>query len=550
MKSGQKDLNAVSDPVKISDSPGTIQSGIIADPFVANAAISSSISPMAFVDVKTEVVVYVNHSFLAVWGYESSREVIGKSASLFWDTQIMKGNIGKKISDTGGWVGEITGYCKDGSQLPLQISATILVDSSALPVFQVLSFLDISERVNAQNEQRRLMADLQERVKELRCLYNILSIKRDRETTVVQLLQHIVSAIPSSLRWPESAYARIVIGDIDVHSSNFTTSSSLLVINFDIGTQTGFLEAGYYPASGADTELKLLKEEEDLLRAASKEIIRLIEQKRDEDELNQNRERLLHADKLSSIGILSTEIMHEIGNPNNFIALNARILSRAWEDTLPILDMYYREMGDFSVSGLPYTEARKEIVRLIEGIIEGSERIGKISSHLRTFVTKKNSGVREVFSLNEAVLKAIAFSRNSIDSSTDNFTVTLTRENPLIKGDSAQIQQVVINLLSNASQALTTREGQIRISTVLDKEESTARVIVEDEGCGISQKDMARIMDPFFTTKNNRGSTGLGLSISNDIAVSHGGKLLIHSVEYKGTRVELFLPIQKKGENR
>lgn len=548
MKNGQEHIQAVNDQMKISSPSGSIQSGIIADPFVANAAISSSISPIAFVDVKTEAVVYVNHSFLAVWGYESSEEIIGKSASLFWDTQMMMGNIGKKISDTGGWVGELIGFCRDGSQLPLQISATMLVDSRSLPMFQMLSFLDISDRVNAQNEQRRLMADLQERVKELRCLYNILSIKRDRETTVAQLLQQIVSAIPLSLRWPESAYARIVIGDTDIYSSNFSTSSSLLLINFEIGSQTGFLEVGYYPASGAHTGMKLLKEEEDLLRAASKEIVRLIEQKRDEDELYQNRERLLHADKLSSIGILSTEIMHEIGNPNNFIALNARILSRAWEDTLPVLDMYYREMGDFSVAGLPFTEARKEVTRLIEGIIEGSERIGRISSHLRTFVTNKNSGTKENFPLNEAVLKAIAFSRNIIDSSTGNFTVTLTPENPLIRGDSGQIQQIVINLLANACQALTTRDSQIRISTVLDAEEGTTRVFVDDEGCGISQKNMVRIMDPFFTTKNNRDSTGLGLSISNDIAVSHGGKLLIQSVEHKGTRVELVLPIQKKDE--
>ncbi|NLT08272.1 MAG: HAMP domain-containing histidine kinase [Ruminococcus sp.] len=285
-------------------------------------------------------------------------------------------------------------------------------------------------------------------------------------------------------------------------------------------------------------------EEKELLKVASKEIERLIEQKHNEAEFRRNRERLLHVDKLLSIGVLSSEIMHEIGNPNNFIALNTKMLARIWKDILPVLDMYYKENGDFSVAGLQFTEARQEVDRLLDGISEGSERIHKISSNLRGFIAKGRSVSDEIFKINDAVTKAVAFSRNFIDSSTENFCVLLSPKDPYVKGDSSQIQQVVINLITNACQALTSSKKMVRITTLLDQKNKLVKIVVEDEGTGIHQHDIPHLTDPFFTTKKDKFSTGLGLSISNDIAIKHGGKILIHSVINEGTKVEFILPCE------
>jgi signal transduction histidine kinase len=406
----------------------------------------------------------------------------------------------------------------------------------------MFSFVDISERVNAQNEQQRLLQNLQERVKELNCLYKILSFPHNKEMTLEGVLQHIVNALTSSLRWPEYSYARIAIGELDVCTPNFTRSSSLFSTELKIGQETGVLEVGYYHNDSVKEEMALLCEEQELLKVASKEIERLIEQKRDEAELHRNRERLLHADKLLSIGVLSSEIMHEIGNPNNFIAINTKMLTRIWRDVLPVLDMYYKENGDFSVAGLHFTEARQEVIRLLDGIAEGSERIHKISSNLRSFIAKGQSVSDDIFKINDVVTKAIAFSRNFIDSSTENFSVLLSPQDPSVKGDFNQIQQVVINLITNACQALTSNKDMVRIITLLDQTESVVKIIVEDEGTGIHPQDIPHLMDPFFTTKKDNYSTGLGLSISNDIAIKHGGKILIDSVLNEGTRAEFILP--------
>jgi PAS domain S-box-containing protein len=527
---------------KVNRLPSATPASFFETSSIAEAALSSSISPIAFVDCEMESLIYVNSAFLSIWGYASSDEVIGKSASIFWQTKRMNRQVRRKIYDKGGWIGELLAYRKDGSAFPTQVFATMLVDADSMPLLQMFSFVDISERVNAQNEQQRLLHNLQERVKELNCLYKILSFPHNKEMTLEGVLQHVVNALTSSLRWPEYSYARIVIGEFDVYTPNFTRSSSLFSTELKIGQETGVLEVGYYHNDSIKEEMVLLCEEQELLKVASKEIERLIEQKRNEAELYRNRERLLHADKLLSIGVLSSEIMHEIGNPNNFISLNTKMLAKIWKDVLPVLDMYYKENGDFSVAGLHFTEAREEVARLLDGIAEGSERIHKISSNLRSFIARGRSVTDDIFKINDAVTKAIAFSRNFIDSSTENFCVLLSSQDPFVKGDSNQIQQVVINLITNACQALTSNKEMVRISTLLDQKDRLVKIIVEDEGKGIHQNDIPHLMDPFFTTKKDKYSTGLGLSISNDIAIKHGGKILIHSVLNEGTTVEFILP--------
>ncbi len=513
----------------------------VEESWIAGAAISSSISPIAFVDLNDRIS-YVNNAFLSIWEYENRNDVLGEPVARFCHFGDTNTNIKRKLQDKGGWIGEIVAFRKGGSRFPVQASATLLTGKNDEPVFMMISFIDISDRINAQHEQQRLLSNLQERIKELNCLYNILSIQHSAESTLEVLLKRVINAIPPSLQWPEACYARIVFGNLDVYTSNFTDSSYLIKIPLSINNDSGFLEVGYYSSSDSTKEMCLLSEEKELLKAASREIERLIKQKCAEDELRSSRERLLHADKLSSIGALSTGIIHEIGNPNNFIALNAGILSKAWENVLPVLDSYYRENGNFSVAGLPYSEARAEVRKLLAGILEGSDRIKNISSRLQSFA-KSTPRPDELFSINEAVTKAVEFSRNKIDTTTADFKLSLDPCNTLTRGDSVQIQQIIINFLMNSCQALSSREDKISVKVSSLPDEGLVKVIVVDEGTGINPRDIPFVMDPFFSTKRSSGNTGLGLSISNDIAVRHGGKILLHSAPDSGTTAELILPL-------
>lgn len=519
-------------------SSALIVNGSIKESWVAGAAISSSILPIVFID-QNEKIIYVNSAFLSIWGYEKSEEVIGNDISGFVNLTEKRGRITRKLQEKGGWIGELKAYGKDSREFPVQVSTTVLTNEKGGQSCQMISFIDISDRVNAQSEQQKLLKDLQERVKELNCIYKILSIQHLTKNTLENILYHIVDAIPPSLRWPEAAYARIVVGGIEVYTGNFTGSASLIDIPLYLENENGFLEVGYYPLF-TNIEMKLLEEEKDLLYAACKEIERIIEHKRTSDKLNLNREQLLHADKLSSIGVLSAEIMHEIGNPNNFISLNAGIVSKAWENVLPILDAYFEENGNFSVAGLPYSQARTEVLRLIGGISEGSKRIKEISSRLQRFAARSRPSANKVFKINDAVLKAVEFTWDCIEANTDKFSCILDDADPMVKGDSNQIQQVIINLITNACQALTSKQNSILISTSMQN--NTVKVTVKDEGTGIAPHELSHVMEPFYSTKTGRSNTGLGLSISNDIAISHGGKIELSSTPGLGTEAELLLP--------
>ena len=112
---------------------------------------------------------------------------------------------------------------------------------------------------------------------------------------------------------------------------------------------------------------------------------------------------------------------------------------------------------------------------------------------------------------------------------------------PKINGNIQQIEQVVINLISNACQALEGRDRAVNVSATSN--EKSVQIVVQDEGKGISSEDLKYIMDPFFTTKRDTGGTGLGLSISYNIIKEHDGELLVISEPGKGTTATIKLPI-------
>ena len=131
--------------------------------------------------------------------------------------------------------------------------------------------------------------------------------------------------------------------------------------------------------------------------------------------------------------------------------------------------------------------------------------------------------------VNAVVSSAVMIMQNLIQKSTDAFSVRETPALPPVRGNYHQLEQVVINLVTNACQALPSRDRAITITTSAERGEELVAVSVADQGIGIPPENLPRVVDPFFTTRRQAGGSGLGLSVSSRIVQNHGGTMSFNS---------------------
>ena len=252
--------------------------------------------------------------------------------------------------------------------------------------------------------------------------------------------------------------------------------------------------------------------------------------------------KLIQANKMTALGTLVSGVAHEINNPNNFILFNTQLLSGAWEDLVRQISESQGEEIDFTVGGLPFSEMREVMPKLLSGIGEGSRRIKNIVDGLKSFARQDTSLLDGSVDINKVITASAAIMGNQIARHTDRFALDFAEDLPAVKGSAQQLEQVVINLIMNAVHALPDRSGGVRISTAFDEASSCVIIRVRDEGTGMTPEVMERIMEPFFTTRLQEGGTGLGLSISYSIIKDHRGSLKFDSVPGHGTTVTVTLP--------
>lgn len=260
-------------------------------------------------------------------------------------------------------------------------------------------------------------------------------------------------------------------------------------------------------------------------------------------EVREHQQQLIQADKMASLGILVSGVAHEINNPTGSLLLNLPLLNDTWRDSAPILEKHYEQHGDFMLAGLQYSRLRDELPMVLDEMTGGATRIKRIVEDLKDFARQENRDDGRLVDLNEVVATAIRLVDPSIRKSTHHFIAHYDRSVPLVHANEQRIEQVVINLILNACQALTSFGQKIEVATAYDKHNKKALVKVSDEGCGIDPDSLPRLTDPFFTTKREHGGTGLGLSVSAGIAKAYGGELLFQSALDVGTEVTLELPV-------
>lgn len=255
-------------------------------------------------------------------------------------------------------------------------------------------------------------------------------------------------------------------------------------------------------------------------------------------------QQLLQADKLASLGQLVSGIAHEINNPNTFIKGNLIIIQEALSDMLPIIDRAFESDPSLKIARLNYEIFRQSIPVLVDDMVQGANRIKGIVDGLRKFAKKDEGLLNEQVNVNNIIESCLRLVDNQIKRTSD-VNVEFDPDLPEVIGNSQKLQQVVVNVLINASQAIDKPKGNIMVETYRQNAEEIV-VKIRDNGKGMDEKTLKQIFDPFFTSKRHHGGTGLGLSIAYGIIKEHKGRIDVESKPGLGTTFYIHLPVSPK----
>jgi signal transduction histidine kinase len=262
--------------------------------------------------------------------------------------------------------------------------------------------------------------------------------------------------------------------------------------------------------------------------------------------LSEKQMQLVQNEKHASMGRLVAGIAHEINNPIQFIHSNMGLLSEAFTDALPILDAEAGRRPDLRLARLDYPFFRRQVPVLLQDLSDGADRIGIIVRELRAYARQDGGRLDQDVDL-AAVVRA---STRLLHNRLKHYQVDqdLDPALPAVQGNGAQLQQVVVNALENAVQALPADgTGHIAVRAHPARGGKAIEFTVEDNGCGIAPEHRGRIFDPFFTTRQASGGTGLGLAIVEEIVKQHRGRIEVESGVGQGTIFRFLLPVKGGG---
>jgi signal transduction histidine kinase len=278
-------------------------------------------------------------------------------------------------------------------------------------------------------------------------------------------------------------------------------------------------------------------------------------------ELKESQVQLVQAEKMSSLGQLVAGISHEINTPLLYLANNASMI----EERMAVLnDFVVQSASTLSLNPADFAERAEYQSKLVEGLrtlkillrqnelaasaeeivdlnrdsIEGLSDLTEMAQSLKDFSRLDRSPIDD-FDVNGGIEKTLTIARNIVKHKAE--VRKFYGELPTIQCSPSKINQVFLNLITNAAQAIED-QGEIIISTKLQDAEHVA-ITIADTGCGIPEDILPKIKDPFFTTKEVGSGTGLGLSIVDEIIRSHGGDLIIESKQGVGSTFTVVLPV-------
>ena len=254
-------------------------------------------------------------------------------------------------------------------------------------------------------------------------------------------------------------------------------------------------------------------------------------------ELQEKESQLIHSEKMASLGQLVAGISHELNNPISFIYANSKALTDYLDELTGLIVPLQKQEAGKAVAG-QFNKILEDIRAIVRDNITGSQNVKELVLNLKNFSRLDQADWKEA-RLCPGIESSLKILKPQIPE--DVNIVKEFKDDPLIYCNPGQLNQVFINLISNAVQAIEGR-GTVTIRTFVRK--SDLIIEVKDTGVGLNKKDLKRIFDPFFTTKDVNKGTGLGLSISYAIVQKHRGAIEVESKEGKGSVFRIILPMK------
>ena len=464
-------------------------------------------------------IIQVNDAVVSMQGYNTREELIGRNTfeSIAQKDHPRAGeNLEKTLKKGRSGTIEYTLLKKDRSEFPAELSASVLSDADGNAAGFVAITRDITERKQAEDalreseERYRALVNLGGTVGEA-----IVMLQDNEQGNAVQVFV--------SNEWPRiTGYSRkelLGMSFFDLLHPRYRESSrarhkrkmsgeiipalfEMSIIKKD-GTEVPIeLTSAYTTYKGEHANVAFIRD--------------ITERKQAEEREKQLQAELLQSSRLASIGELAAGVAHEINNPlTGVIGFSQRLLRKS---------------------------TNEEDSRYLESIYREAWRAAKVVENLLAFARRRETK-RQYADINEILGKTLELRAYELRTGNIDLVVELTPGLPKTRVDFQQIEQVFLNLILNAEQAITeaNRAGKLSIKT--QKMDGRIRISFADNGPGMSAETLDKVFDPFFTTRDQKGGTGLGLSLCHGIVTDHGGKIYARSKPGQGSTFFIELPL-------
>ncbi|QOG20720.1 MULTISPECIES: PAS domain-containing sensor histidine kinase [Bradyrhizobium] len=504
---------------------------------------------MIFVRDRGGVITFWNKTAEQTYGW-STEEALGQLADKLLRTSYpdRREAIEASLLDSGRWEGRVEQRTKAGAVLTVDARWALQHDHLGKPVGVLETHTDVTDRVAAHNalvqsEQRyRRMFDasrigvVEEDWSGLRTALDALPSRgadlRDYLARHPDFVRHarglarIIDVNPALQKMAGASSSAAFIENVDKLLGENDRSFLDALVAFAQGerfhegeTELVRLDGGKVPVLFTITFSPRSDDDHDVLVF----VVDITERKQAHDALLAAQAELAHAARVATLGELSASIAHEVNQPLAAIVTSGEAGLRWLRRDVPDL---------------------KEVATTIGHVVAQGRRASEIVTRIRTFL-KKAPAQQDVLQIGEIIAEATALVARELAKDDVALIVETARDLPPVRGDRIQLQQVLVNLLVNAGQAMSGRPGSrtitLRAGTV---DGETLAITVQDSGPGIQPDDLPRLFDPFFTTKD--GGMGMGLAICRTTVEAHGGRLSVASTPGSGATFHLTLPYSQE----